>query len=136
MADQLQTLAESYVQCVTNIKSSGAAPDLRKRQKEIQDEIARVMVEQKMSYIQVGSKYIVIKPKYKKPTLNAEFIAKAYYQFQSNPENITGRSPEDVAQAFGNGVINARTNLASKEPTIAITDVVPLAARITQGFPI
>lgn len=132
-ASDLKELAESYIACVENIKRSGASPEVRKRRGIIQEQIAKAMIERSLTYIQVGHKYIVLKPKYKKPAFNPEFLAKGYYQFHSNPTNVRGKSPEELAEAFATGIFAARNNMSSKQPNIAITDSVPLSARLSSN---
>ena len=129
----LQGLVEQFVQIHNSLKQSGSSPELKAQGKALKNQLAQEMETRHHTYFRCGELYVVLTTKLKQPSLDAGFIARAFFEFQKNPTLMKG-SPEEVAVRFGEGVFFARKKQAVTYKDIKVTKKPPVAARLQEDF--
>ena len=84
------------------------------------------LIQSKQTFVSCDGKYIVLKPKINKPSLNAAFIAGCYRQF--NQKITTRPIQEQEAETFGRYCTSLQTELSEHSQEISLSTSRPICA--------
>jgi hypothetical protein len=113
-------------------KSSKEAKDKKAHAKNV---IIQFMKNGGMSYIQVDHLFLHLKKNMKKPTVNAEFVARAYKEFQQTELiKLPQATIEQVAVKFGEYVFYLQRQMGEETNDLKVNQKKPMSAMLFDSF--
>jgi hypothetical protein len=113
-------------------QSSKEAKDRKIKAKQV---IVQFMQTRNQTYIQVDNMYLNLKKSLRKPPVNAEFISRAYKEFQNTQQqHFVNVSVEQVAVKFGEYVFYLQKKMAEEHYDVKLSKKKPMSAMLFDSF--
>lgn len=128
----ITTFIHATQELTGGVKSSKEA---KERKLAAKMRIVQFMQESKMSYIQVDHLFLCLKTTTKSPTVNSEFLASVYKEFETNQrKNFIGSSIEQLAAKFSEFIQFMRKKNSENSFDLRLTKKKPMSAMLFESF--
>jgi len=132
---ELLDAVQCFMQCMKELsgKETGVAKEMRDRKKAAKEHILKIMKEKRLGYIEIEGNYLVLKSKLSRPTLNVEFLGKAFKEFHVDPSRLQG-DIDTVSLRFAEYVLGLQKHCAERKEDVEFSRKKPMSAMLMEEF--
>jgi hypothetical protein len=134
MNEDLQKAVHCFVNTMQELSGDKInTKDMRERKKQAKQHIVNVMKNEKIPFIEVDGKYLVLGDKNVKPSINLEFVVNCYREFHKDPARSNGDISQ-VSARFGEYLFAFQKHLGERTADLKVSKKPPMCALLMKEF--